>query len=82
MAKALKIRQVKSECQTTQMQRKTLKALGLRGLGSEVYRSDLRAVRGMLNQVQHLIAAEQVNGPVQKSSGDRKRQKGFEIKRK
>ena len=59
MAKALKIKQVKSSAQVADRQKKTLKALGLRGLDSEIFRSDTRAIRGMLNQVRSLIAAEQ-----------------------
>lgn len=59
MAKAVKIKQIKSSAQVADRQKKTLKAIGLTGVGSEIYRSDTRALRGMLNTVRSLIVAEQ-----------------------
>lgn len=82
MAKALKITQVKSESHCNKTQRATLKAMGLRGIGSVVFRSDLMAVRGMLNKTQHLVVAEQVDGPVSKESLKTKPKKTYEIKKK
>ncbi len=59
MAKALKIKQVRSSSQVADKQKKTLAALGLRGIGSEIFRSDTRAIRGMLNTVRSLVVADQ-----------------------
>lgn len=83
MAKTLKIEQVRAASQTTTKQREVLKSLGLRGRGSIVFRSDLRAIRGMLNKVHHLIRAEQIDGPVQMAdqAKNSKKTKTFEIKR-
>lgn len=60
MAKSLLVKQVGGVAQASLRQRKTLKAIGLSGIGSSVVRSDTRAMRGMLNQVQYLLEAEQV----------------------
>lgn len=57
MEKAIYIKQVKGLQQTDKRQRATMQALGLRGIGSFVYRKDTRGIRGMLNQVQHLVEA-------------------------
>lgn len=60
MAKALLIKQLKSTAQVPSTQREILKGIGLRGIGSSIYRADTRALRGMCNAVQHLICVEQV----------------------
>lgn len=60
MAKAILIKQLKSKTQSNPKQKATLKALGLRGIGSAIFRKDTRAIRGMLNHVQHWVSAEQV----------------------
>jgi large subunit ribosomal protein L30 len=60
MAKAILIKQTKGAAQVAKTQKKTLQAVGLRGIGSAIYRSDTRALRGMLNKIQHLVTAEQV----------------------
>lgn len=77
--KALKIKQVSSSSKLKPKQKATLKALGLRGIGSEIYRSDLRAVRGMLNHLQHVIVADQVNGPVKKEAKAKRGQTGLRL---
>jgi large subunit ribosomal protein L30 len=61
VAKALLIKQAKGTGQLPDRQRRTLKALGLRGINSEIVRSDTRAIRGMLNKVQSLIEAQQID---------------------
>ena len=78
-AKALKIKQVRSSSKLKPKQKATLKALGLRGIGSEVYRSDLRAVRGMLNHLQHVIVADQVDGPAKKETRAKRGQNGLRL---
>ena len=60
MAKALQIKQIRGLARCKPAQKKTMKALGLRGIGKIVLRADLRAVRGMLNVVHHLVEVEQV----------------------
>jgi large subunit ribosomal protein L30 len=77
--KALKIKQIRSSSKLKPNQALTLRALGLRGIGSEIFRTDLRAVRGMLNRLQHIVTAEQVNGPVKKETKIRKGQAGIRI---
>lgn len=61
MAKAILVKQISGTGQLPIRQRRTLKALGLRGIGSEIVRSDTRAIRGMLNKVQTLIEASQID---------------------
>ncbi len=61
MGKAVLIKQTKAATQSDPKQRATLKALGVRGVGSRILRKDTTAVRGMLNKVQHLICAERVD---------------------
>jgi ribosomal protein L30 len=60
MAKSLLIKQIKSTAQLAASQKLILKSIGLRGVSSSIYRTDTRAIRGMLNKVQHLIVVEQV----------------------
>lgn len=60
MAKSILIKQTKSKTQSNPSQKATLKSLGLRGVGSMIYRKDTRAIRGMLNHVQTWITAQQV----------------------
>jgi large subunit ribosomal protein L30 len=60
MAKALQIKQTRGLARCKPAQKKTMKALGLRGIGKSVLRADLRAIRGMLNTVHHLVEVEQV----------------------
>ena len=60
MAKAILVKQKKGVSQVPDRQQRTLRTLGLRGVGSEIIRSDTRAIRGMLNKVQSLIEASQI----------------------
>jgi len=60
MAKAILVKQIKSTGQLAERQRRTLRTLGLRGIGSEIVRSDTRAIRGMLNKIQTLVEASQI----------------------
>ncbi len=77
MGKALQIKQIKSESKLNPKQMKTLKALGLRGVGSVIVRQDLRALRGMLNVIHHIVRVDQVDGPVKKL--EKKKKKTFTI---
>ena len=54
MAK-LRITWIKSGIGHAEVQRRTLKALGLHRLNQSVTHDDCRSVRGMVNKVRHLI---------------------------
>jgi len=56
----LTITQVKSGITQTPTARKTLRALGLKKIGSSVQQADVPTVRGMIRTVQHLVAVEEV----------------------
>lgn len=51
----LKITQKRSSIGRTPAQRRTLRALGLRGIGRSVVRPDTPDVRGMIYTVQHIV---------------------------
>lgn len=51
----LRIRQVRSPIGRPRKQREVLRGLGLRRIRHEVERPDTPAVRGMVNQVSHLV---------------------------
>lgn len=61
-AALLKITQVRSGIGRPGKHRKTLKALGLRHHQQSVVQKDTPAIRGMIFQVQHLIAVQVVEG--------------------
>jgi large subunit ribosomal protein L30 len=52
------VTQVKSTIGTKPVHRKTMKALGLCGIGRSTNLPDTRDVRGMLHNVSHLITVE------------------------
>lgn len=60
MAK-LRITRVKSGIGYAEIQKRTLKALGLRRLNQSVIHSDCASIRGMIHKVKHLIKVEEVN---------------------
>lgn len=55
----LKITQTRSVIGRPPNQRRTLRALGLRGIGRTVLQEDTESVRGMLAKVKHLVAYEE-----------------------
>ena len=59
MAK-IKITQVKSKIGSTQKQKRTLEALGLRKLQSSVVVEETPQITGMVNAVSHLLKVEKV----------------------
>ena len=59
MAK-LRITWVKSGIGYAEVQKRTLKALGLRRLNQSVVHSDRASVIGMINKVRHLVEVEEV----------------------
>ncbi|MCI5620453.1 MAG: 50S ribosomal protein L30 [Lachnospiraceae bacterium] len=60
MAEKLKITLVKSTIGAVPKNKKTVEALGLKKIGATVERPDNKAVRGMIQQVRHLVKVEEV----------------------
>lgn len=58
MAK-LRITWVKSGIGYAKTQKRTLKALGFNRLNQSVTHDDSRSIRGMINQVRHLVKVEE-----------------------
>jgi large subunit ribosomal protein L30 len=54
----LSVTQVKSTIGTKPVHRKTMRALGLQGIGRTTNLPDTKDVRGMLHNVSHLITVE------------------------
>ena len=54
MAK-IKVTQIKSSIKRMQSQKRTLEALGLRGIGKEVIHENTPNIIGMINKVKHLV---------------------------
>tara|TARA_B100001057_G_scaffold219_1_gene207 strand:+ start:682 stop:861 length:180 start_codon:yes stop_codon:yes gene_type:complete len=51
----IKVTQVKSSIKRMQSQKRTLEALGLRGIGKEVIHENTPNIIGMINKVKHLV---------------------------
>lgn len=62
MANKVKIKQIKSTIGRFKNQKLTIKALGLKKIGSTVIHEDSPPVRGMINTVRHLVHVEDVVG--------------------
>lgn len=60
MAEKLKITLVKSTIGAIPKHKKTVEALGLKKLHKTVEMPDNAAVRGMVNQVKHLVKVEEI----------------------
>ena len=60
MAEKLKITLVKSTIGAIPKHKKTVEALGLRKLNKTVEMPDNAAIRGMVNQVKHLVKVEEI----------------------
>ena len=58
-SKRLQITWVKSTIGSTQPQRGTIRALGLRRRGQAVEHEDTPVIRGMIAKVSHLVAVEE-----------------------
>ena len=56
----LKITLVKSTIGAVPKNKKTVEALGLKKIGASVERPDYKAVRGMIQQVRHLVKVEEI----------------------
>jgi large subunit ribosomal protein L30 len=60
MAASLRVTQVKSTISHIARNRATMRALGLRGVGSTVEVVDNAATRGMVRQVRFLVTVEEL----------------------
>jgi len=58
----LRITWVKSDIGYNEVQKRTIKALGLRRLNQTVTHDDRPSVRGMINTVRHLVKVEEESG--------------------
>jgi len=67
MAGKLRVTQVKSTISHIARNRATVRALGLKGIGSTVIVPDNDAVRGMVRQVRFLVNVEEVSDAQEKS---------------
>jgi large subunit ribosomal protein L30 len=67
----LKVTQVKSTISHIARNRATVKALGLRGIGSTSVVTDNDATRGMVRQVRFLVSVEEIPGAGTKPARDR-----------
>jgi len=59
MAKVI-VKQVRSRIKTTQNQKRTLDALGLRKINATVVHEDTPNILGMIAKVRHLVCVEQI----------------------
>lgn len=59
-AKQLKITLKKSTIACLEKQKRTVEALGLKKIGSQVTHSDSPAIRGMIFVVKHLVEVEEI----------------------
>jgi large subunit ribosomal protein L30 len=57
----IRVTQVKSRIGGTQVQRDTLRSLGLRRIGDVVVKADRPEIRGMVAAVRHLVTVEEVD---------------------
>ena len=73
MAGKLRVTQTKSTISHIARNRATIRALGLKGIGSSVVVPDNDAVRGMVRQVRFLVTVEEVaeQGTAKSRSEDR-----------
>ncbi len=59
--KKLTIRQVRSTINRIEVQKRTLRALGIRRLHQPVTHTDTPQIRGMIRVVRHLVTVEEVS---------------------
>ncbi|MEL6445834.1 MAG: 50S ribosomal protein L30 [Bacteroidota bacterium] len=57
----LKITQTRSTIRRSQVQKRTIEALGLGRIGKSVEQNDTPQIQGMIAKVKHLIAVEPVD---------------------
>ena len=52
----IKVKQVKSSIKRVKSQKRTLEALGLRGIGKEVIHNATPSILGMVKKIEHLVS--------------------------
>ncbi len=60
MAKKVKITQIKSKIGSSERQKRTLRALGLKKLNASVEKEATPQILGMANKVKHLVLIEDI----------------------
>ena len=60
MSKKLEIKQVRSGIGRPETHRRTLRALGIRRHQQSVIQNDSPAIRGMIEQVSHLVSVREI----------------------
>lgn len=55
----IKIKQIKSSIKRLKNQKRTLIALGLRGIGKEVIHENSDTIKGMISKVEHLVSVNE-----------------------
>jgi large subunit ribosomal protein L30 len=61
-ATRLEIKQVRSVSGRPEKHRRTLRALGLKKNQTSVVHDDTPAIRGMINQIPHMISVREIEG--------------------
>jgi large subunit ribosomal protein L30 len=68
----LRITQVRSTVDRIEVQKRTMRALGIRRMHQTVEHDDTPVIRGMIDKVFHLVTVEEVGGPTSgKKRGER-----------
>ncbi len=67
--KKIKITLIRGLAGKKERQRRTIKALGLKKIGSSVIRKDNPQIRGMMDSVSHMVRIEDVK-PVKSAKGE------------
>jgi len=57
----IKVKQLKSSIKRIKSQKRTLEALGLRGIGKEVIHVASPSILGMIKKVEHLVSVVEAN---------------------
>lgn len=56
----IKVKQIRSSIKRLKDQKRTLEALGLRGIGKEVTHNNSPSILGMIDKVKHLVSVTEV----------------------
>ena len=56
----IKVKQIRSSIKRLKDQKRTLEALGLRGIGKEVTHNNSASILGMIDKVKHLVSVTEV----------------------
>ena len=56
----IKVKQIRSSIKRLKDQKRTLEALGLKGIGKEVTHNNSPSILGMIDKVKHLVSVSEV----------------------